>query len=644
MTQQAGRPVPQAPHGFSGGQGRGQDRNRPRSAPSAGRGRGTLLGLRPGQIVAAQLAIGGAAAAAIKGMAWLAIAAPFCLILFVLAFGRLRRRWLYQWISQWRHYFGRKHSCPAGYDNEALVELIRPDLMIESFEIDDIPAGLLEDTAGMTAVLEIGETTGLLAELEQPVPALGALLPAAGPGQPTVRMQLLLSGVAAPTARTASTSAATSYRQLTEGRVLAQQRSMLAVHVRRVGGFAEDDLRRALTSAIRRVRRRLDRVSLSCRVLTADEAVQAIADLTNHDPGYPVRESWSAIEAGGLHQVCFRLTKWPDPRAELGRMLLPRLLTLPGAGTTVSLATERSDRDNDEVRAELTVRLAAPSTTVLGAAVDGLRKLLSGAGAKARRLDGAQMDGLAATLPLGGAAGGIGGVLAGTFTAGRDDLGTGVSEIPLTEQALSVIDQPVGGAGMVLGVNRRGEPVIVRMFRPEPTRAVLIGGLRCAELIVLRALAIGAQVIVQSGRPYAWEPFLRGVGDQVVRVVPPGRIVEPPPATASQPQLLIVDVGPVGATGVTVVESAWRATLLVRDELTQQDLDVLARADLAMLQPLAPHEAYLASAALGLGDSGSWLTRIRPDMIGVVVSRRTLRWALLSNTPLENQLIGVPTR
>src|SRR5581483_9860281 len=111
----------------------------------------------------------------------------------------------------------------------------------------------------------------------------------------------------------------------------------------------------------------------------------------------------------------------------------------------------------------------------------------------------------------------------------------------------------------------------------------------------------------------------------------------PAPATPGRHQLLVVDIGPLGPTGMPVLESPWRATMLVRDDLTAGDLDVLARADLALLQPLNPGEAALAATALGLGDSASWLTRIRADMLGVVVGRRTLRWALLSTTPVERQ-------
>lgn len=287
-----------------------------------------------------------------------------------------------------------------------------------------------------------------------------------------------------------------------------------------------------------------------------------------------------------------------------------------------------------------------PTPTLLTAAVDALRTLLGGAGARARRLDGAQLDALAATLPLGGAGGGWAAALSG-IVAGQNGVGTDDAELPVSLEALQALDVPVGGAGLMLGVNRHHEPVTIRLFRPEPTRAALIGGLRCAQLLVLRSLALGAQIVVQSGRPYAWEPFLRGVsgqGTSVVTMVPPGRIIEPPPASPTRPQLVVVDVGPVGATGLPVVESSWRATLLVRDDLNQADLDILARADVALLQPLTQPEAYIAASALGLGESAGWLTRIRADMMGVVVGRRTLRWAMLSTTPIEQQLVGAPTR
>lgn len=614
---------------------------RPRS-----RQRGTFLWLHPGQIVVTQAAAAGTVAVVAADPLWMAAAAPVAVLLLVLTFGRFRHRWLYQWVGQGGRYLGRRRGLPLNSPPAALLGLLRPAATVASIEVDSTPVGVIADAGGLTTILEIGNTTGLLAETGVSVPPLGALLPAAVANQPVVRLQLLLSGVAAPTASDGAATAATSYRQLTEGRILAQQRVLIAVHVRRSGGFTDAELKRSLTSAVRRVRRRLDRVQLPCRALAGDSVFQAIADLAHHSGAHQFKAGWTFLEAGGMLQRSFQLTRWPEPGSDLAGALLPRLMALPGGSTTAALAVERSGTELDTIASELVIRLAAPSPAALAAATSALHALLGSAGAAARPLDGAQLDALAATLPLGGAAGGPGAVLAG-MVAGHEGLGLDGVGLPVTAATLASIEAPVGGAGLVLGINRHGDPVTVRLFRPEPTRAALIGGLRFAQIIVLRAVAIGAQVIVQSGRPAAWEPFLRGVsarGTAVIALVTPGQLGEPPPATPVRPQLLVVDVGPVGAMGIPIVEAGWRTALLVRDELGQADLDVLARADLALLQPLTPAEAYVAAAALGLGDSANWLTKIRADMVGIVVGRRTLRWALISGTPIEQQIIGPPVR
>ena len=155
----------------------------------------------------------------------------------------------------------------------------------------------------------------------------------------------------------------------------------------------------------------------------------------------------------------------------------------------------------------------------------------------------------------------------------------------------------------------------------------------------MRAMALGARVVVQTARPQAWEPFGRGVATpgESLLVVPPGRTLEVPPGSPLHPLLVVVDVGPVGAD--TRPGHGWQATLVVRDEFLPVDVDVAARADLLILQPLRPDEAALVAGSLGLGDAAGWLTRIHSDMVGVVV-RRAVRWVALSTTPIEKQQIG----
>jgi hypothetical protein len=302
-------------------------------------------------------------------------------------------------------------------------------------------------------------------------------------------------------------------------------------------------------------------------------------------------------------------------RPDVAPRLVAGLVTLPATATTVALTATSA------TEAEMVVRVAAPDVTT----GHTLRRLLGTAGADLIRLDGEQLAGLAGTLPLG---------LAGA-PGPAGPLATARTELP--------------PAGVMLGHNRRGVPVTARLLRPEPTRAVLVGGVPAAQILTLRTLALGALVLVRTARPDAWTPFLRAIsapGDAIT-LVPPGQPVDLLPAEPAAPQFVVVDAGPAipdAVPGEAAMDAAeWRTTLVVRDDLAPADLDTLARADLVILQPLRPEEAELAGTTLGLGDNQQWLTRIRADMIGIV-NRRTVRFALLSATALEQQFVGAPER
>jgi type VII secretion protein EccE len=526
---------------------------------------------------------------------------------------------------------------------------------------------VIVDGQGLTAVLELGDPTGLLAEDLYVLPSPAALLPPAGSEHPPCRIQLLLTGVPAPAVRAGNGTPANSYRQLTEGRLLGHGRALLAVRVLQSEGWSTDDLRRSLSGLVRKIPRRLGGVP--ARPLGEAAALRVIAELAHDDGAGPVLQTWPGVHLGGLAQATFRLDRWPDMRVETARRLVGRILALPSAATTVAVtagphrpagvagdptvqsgrraaadgalqrsaagAQQRSaagpppDSGPAPVAVDVVVRLAAPDLASLGNAGQALRKLLAAERAHARRLDGEHLDGLRATLPLGGGP--------DPDVPGRSAGGL------LPAEVVDGLRLTVGVTGLMLGHNRAGEPVVARLFRPEQTRALLIGGVRCAQLLALRAMALGARVVVQTARPQVWEPFTRGaaVPGESIAVVPPGRAVEIPAGSALHPLLVVVDVGPVGAD--TRPGAGWQATLVVRDDFTPADVDVASRADLLVLQPLRPDEAALVGAAVGLGEAAQWLTRIRPDMVGLV-NRRAVRWAALAQTPIEAQLIGPPTR
>jgi type VII secretion protein EccE len=590
---------------------------RPVAAPTATTPQWT--GVRAGQVVAAQVAVAVVAAALGHGVAVTVGAVLLAVVLLPAAWARWRGRWLFEWAGVALGHLARRRSLPPAAGPVALLELVVPGATVRSAELAGGPAAVVDDAAGMTALLEIGDPGDLLGDGQRMLPGPSALLPPATAEGPAVRIQLVLSASPAPAPGVAGGTAGTSYRQLTDGRLAGRERAVLAVRVLRLDGWTDEELLRALSGTVRRIVRRLG--PATGRPLGEHAALRVLAELAHHDAGGPTHESWQGVRTGGLLQTSFRLRRWPDPRADTARRLVPRLLALPATATTVGLALGPRGGGAEPVPAELTVRLAAWTADELALAGRALRRLVTDVGGELHRLDGEQLDGLAATLPL-------------AVTRAVAPAGGAV---------LDGLELPVGEAGLMVGANRHGGAVTVRLFRPEPTRLMLVGGVRVAQLTVLRAMALGARVVVQTTRPRVWEPFVRAVGAPggAIPVTPPGRPVGGAPGSPVQPLLLVLDAGPVPAEGPP--GAAWCSILVVRDELTPADVDALARADLAILQPLGPEEAALAGTALGLGGSAEWLTRIRDDMVAVV-NRRALRWALVSPTPIESHLVGRPSR
>lgn len=669
-------------HGRSGAD---LDRNYPELSGPARRpartrvrpvGRGRLFGVRAGQLVSTQVAAVMLVAAAVRGPITLAAASFLAVVLLALTWLRLRGRWAFEWFGTAMVFGRRRHVADEGRD---LLGFVAPGARVEQVDLAGDPAAVIIDGQGLTAVLELGDPTGLLAEDLYTLPSPAALLPPLGSEHPPCRIQLLLTGVPAPAVRAGNGTPANSYRQLTEGRLLGHGRALLAVRVLQSEGWSTDDLRRSLSGLVRKIPRRLGGVP--ARPLGEAAALRVIAELAHDDGAGPMQETWPGLHLGGLAQATFRLDRWPDMRVETARRLVGRILALPSAATTVAVtagphrsqataadlgtqnrsgpgtqnragrgaqvrtapgareragtgaeqgsATGPRDSGPPPVAVDVDVRLAAPDLAALGDASQALRKLLATERAHARRLDGEHLDGLRATLPLGGG-------------PERDVPGRAPAGL-LPAEVVDGLQLSVGVAGLMLGHNRAGEPVVARLFRPEQTRALLIGGVRCAQLLALRAMALGARVVVQTARPQVWEPFTRGaaVPGESIAVVPPGRAVEIPAGSALHPLLVVVDVGPVGADPRP--GAGWQATLVVRDDFSPADVDVASRADLLVLQPLRPDEATLVGAAVGLGEAAQWLTRIRPDMVGLV-NRRAVRWAALAQTPIEAQLIGPPNR
>lgn len=569
---------------------------------------GRVFGVRPEQVIATQVA-------AVLVLAGLVVGGIALVPVIVVAMGvlaltwlRLQGRWAFQWLAAAVRFGGRRRAAPVD-SPAALLAYAAPRVRMTTLDLPSGPAAAFADDSGLTVLVELGDP----ADEASPIPPFSTLLHATGrdqspsaSDQPPVRVQLVLSAVSALSTRAGTDRAQGSYRTLAEGSSLGHLRAVLALRVSRTGGWSEDELHRSLAGLTRRLTRRLG--TAQARPLGDVAARRAIADLANIDSGDANggRETWNNLSLGGLVQATFRCQ--PATGADLSGNLVTRILHLPAAATTVSLTPT-----------SLLVRLAATDPTELEAAARALRGLLSTEHIRLRRWDGAHLPGLAATLPFGGMA--------------VDGPAFGVPEVPFS------------AAGMMLGRNQSGGPVLIRLFRPEPTRALLVGGLPAAQMLAFRAMAVGARVLVRTTRPQAWEPFVRGAavpGDSIM-VTPAGRAMDAPAGSVRRPALTILDTGTAPAGPEPDREAGWRTTVVVRDEFGSSDVTHATEADLVVLQQLQPAEATLLGNTLGLGDTAKYFPRMRPDMLAVI-NRRAVRWAVWSQTPIEQSLIGEPLR
>ncbi|WP_433056701.1 hypothetical protein [Dactylosporangium sp. CS-033363] len=245
----------------------------------------------------------------------------------------------------------------------------------------------------------------------------------------------------------------------------------------------------------------------------------------------------------------------------------------------------------------------------------------------------------------------------------------------VSAEALRQIRGGTGPAGLLLGVDYQREPVPIRLFRPEPTRVTLVGGVWALRILVFRALALGARVLVTMADQRPWQGLGEWATGRADRVLvganqkllgpdpqPPGRAdrvqVGPdpkplgpdqkppnhrPPATSGprEPLLVVTDaaqpeLGP------------WQTRITVVHELTQERAPTLLGADLVMLQRLTAAEATIAQTAAGIPlklspRDASRLQEMTPEMLALLGGGAN-RYVWLAPTPIEQQFHGPPQR
>lgn len=194
-------------------------------------------------------------------------------------------------------------------------------------------------------------------------------------------------------------------------------------------------------------------------------------------------------------------------------------------------------------------------------------------------------------------------------------------------------------AGLVLGHDPSGAAVAVRVFRPAPTRILLIDRGWLERLLVFRALALGARVVVNTPEPAQWEGFgesLTGGPGRVVTALPHQPVDVP--ASAAQPTLFVAERHLMELPQLR----AWQTRLTVAAWFGDYVAQPLAQADLIILRRLSPRAITAAAALLRLDATQADALRTTPADGLAAYESGSWRYIRLAVTSVEQHLFGPP--
>ncbi|MEU4691061.1 hypothetical protein [Actinoplanes sp. NPDC023714] len=199
-------------------------------------------------------------------------------------------------------------------------------------------------------------------------------------------------------------------------------------------------------------------------------------------------------------------------------------------------------------------------------------------------------------------------------------------------------------AGLLLGHSRQQAPVHLKLFDPSPARLALIGGVWAAQLLIFRAFAIGARVMVVTTEQRAWSGFgERATGQYHRLTVLAGEPDTLPPGTPQTPALIVYDLGVTGPATAPPL-GPWTTQLTVLRQLDRPGVATLQEAGMTLMQRLGGDEATLAAATLRLDQQNGRLLQFMTDDMVALVGDGPDRFVQLGQTDVEQQHLGLPRR
>lgn len=340
-----------------------------------------------------------------------------------LALGRWQGRWLVRLLQLTTRYLARSHARSVtspdpttGDPRIALLRLLLPDLTItHRADHQREPVGLAWQQGIWTAVLEVDTTPSMITPVGGsaglPLGALTGCLD--DRGVVLEGIQVLWHCYPGSAALPSSSPALRSYlevlgplpaaaRRTTWIAVCLDPRRCPDAVAERGGGVT--GCHRALIGALSRVRAALQARGVPARPLDADQLLRAgicaaeLSAVAGTVRPVELSEGWTAVTAAGVGHASYAITGWAGTGAG------PNLNGLTGVralSTTVALSVSPGEDGSDEVGLRGLVRVSARNPAELAAAEDQLHAVSQRLGVRLSPLNGLQLAGLAATLPLG---------------------------------------------------------------------------------------------------------------------------------------------------------------------------------------------------------------------------------------------------
>jgi type VII secretion protein EccE len=357
----------------------------------------------------------------------------------IFAFLRWRGRWFTQWVGLTLRYMFRSRKrvanpLPPTADEQVgvdeapvlgpddprvnLLRLVVPDLIVaHGTDHERRQVGLSWHQGAWTAVLLVDPAPNLITPLgATPSLPLGALAPCLEDrGVVLDAIQVIWHCYPGSAALPTSSPALASYlevlgplpaaaRRTTWVAVRLDPRRCPAAIAERGGGVVGSH--RALIGALSRVRSALEARGVPTRPLDPDELLRAgvsAAELVSgmrSNNRVALNESWSGVTAAGIGHATYSISRWPHGRNVNSINALTGVRAL---SATVAMSVSPSGEDG-QVGLRGLVRVSARTPSELAEANQRLSGMAQRLNVSLTPLRGLQVSGLAATLPLGGAA------------------------------------------------------------------------------------------------------------------------------------------------------------------------------------------------------------------------------------------------